>query len=49
MYWKLTDTYEMGYEYECPKCGKHIDVRQRGTSLPEECPYCKANMKEVLK
>lgn len=38
--WKLTDAYEMGYEYECPFCQKHIDVHTKGKDLPTECPYC---------
>ena len=48
MTWKLTDAYEMGYEYECPYCKKRIDVRRKGVDLPEACPYCKTNMKEVI-
>lgn len=44
MNWKLVDTYEMGYEYECPFCSKHIDVKYKGHDLPEECPYCKTKM-----
>lgn len=47
MNWKLVDAYEMGYEYECPHCNKHIDVRRKGIGLPEECPYCGTKMKEV--
>ena len=38
--WKLTDAYEMGYEYECPHCHRHIDTKYKGIGLPDECPYC---------
>ena len=43
--WKLTDAYEMGYEYECPHCKRHIDVKYKGKDLPSECPYCKKEVK----
>lgn len=48
-YWKLVDAYELGYVYECPDCNRHIDVYQKGKDLPDECPYCGAKFKEVLK
>lgn len=44
MRWELTDVYEMGYEYECPICGKHIDVKRIKKDLPEKCPYCETKM-----
>ena len=43
--WTLTDAYEMGYEYECPHCKRHIDVKYKGKDLPPECPYCKKEVK----
>ena len=42
--WKLTDAYEMGYEYKCPVCGQHIDVPFKGRDLPDECLYCGSEM-----
>ena len=48
-YWKLVDAYELGYVYECPSCNRHIDVYQKWKDLPDECPYCGAKFKEVLK
>ena len=42
--WILTDAYEIGYEYECPYCKRHIAVRIKGKDLPEKCPYCGADM-----
>ena len=38
--WKLTDVDEIGYEYECPYCRRHIVIRFKGCNLPKECPYC---------
>ena len=42
--WKLVDVWEMGYEYECPNCGNHIDVRFKLKDLPSECHNCGYNM-----
>lgn len=47
IFWKLTDVYEMGYEYECPVCGRHIDVRRKDKDLPEKCPYCETKMDNI--
>lgn len=44
--WKLTDAWEMGYEYECSNCGVHVDVRSKDKGLPPECPRCGAPMME---
>ena len=44
--WILTDAWELGYEYECPYCHKHIDVRRKGVDLPVKCPYCEKEVGE---
>lgn len=44
--WILSDATEAGYEYECPACHKHVDVRN-AYDLPNDCPYCHTtNMKQ---
>lgn len=45
--WKLTDAYEIGYEYECPDCKRHIGTRFKDKDLPGECPYCGSKMIEA--
>ena len=42
--WIWTDAWEGGHEYECTNCGRHVDVKQKGKDLPEECPYCGVKM-----
>ena len=51
MKWKMTDVDEMGYEFECPACHRHITVHAKDaetakTSTPKECPYCSKEMEE---
>lgn len=41
--WVWTDSWELGHEYECTDCGRHIDVWEKA-ALPEECPHCGAKM-----
>lgn len=42
--WILVDAWEMGYEYECSACKRHVSVWHKGKDLPDECPYCKTQM-----
>lgn len=42
--WKWVDSWELGYEYECPNCGCHIDTKRKGEGLPKWCPICKSEM-----
>ena len=47
--WKFVDAWELGYEYECSNCEKHIDTKRKGEAVPVTCPYCNSDMngKEV--
>ena len=38
--WAWIDSFELGYEYECVKCGYTILVPTKMTSDIKKCPCC---------
>ena len=44
--WKLTDYWELGYDFSCPNCNYTFFTNQKDCKKPKECPKCKEKMEE---
>lgn len=42
--WKLTDHWELGYDFSCPSCGYTFFIKQKYGEKPKECPKCKEKL-----
>ena len=43
--WKLTDHWELGYDYECPDCGYRFFIKSKWLKKPKKCPNCEVELR----
>ena len=44
--WKLTDCWELGYDFSCPNCNYTFFTNEKNCKKPKEYPKCKEKMEE---